>query len=40
MQICFVDVPTLSMEDKDSEVGTLCSPQSWNGQEAAEKGYQ
>ena len=40
MQICFVDVSTLSMEDKDSKVGTLPSPQSWNGQEAAKKGYQ
>lgn len=38
MQICFVDVSTLNMEDKDSKVGTLCFPQSWNGWEDAEKG--
>lgn len=40
MQICFVDVSTLSVEDKNSKVGTLCSPQSWNGREASKKGYQ
>lgn len=31
MQICFVDVATLNVEDKGSKVGILCSPQSWNG---------
>lgn len=40
MQICFVDVSTLSVEDKDSKVGTLSSPQSCNGRETAKKGYQ
>lgn len=37
MQICFVDVSTLNVEDKDSKVGILCSPQSWNGWETVER---
>lgn len=28
MQICFVDVSTLNVEDKDCKVGVLCSPHS------------
>lgn len=38
MQICFVDVSTLNVEDKDSKVSTLCSSQSWNGWDTAERG--
>ena len=26
MQICFVDMSTLNVEDKDDKVGILCSP--------------
>lgn len=37
MQICFIDVSTLNVEGKDSEVCIFCSPPSWNGWETAER---
>lgn len=39
MQICFVDVSTLNVEDKDSKVSILCFPHLESVQNCRE-GYQ